>query len=128
MNSMGEKIWYAHRGARDNEICKAEAKLSFGFPQDFKALYEKSDGFEMENGFSYVHFWSIDNILAANEIFREVGQGNYVFFADADDGIDYFAFERRSKEIYVFAGDEGMTSCEKFGETIDELISYIKSL
>ncbi|MBR5266504.1 MAG: SMI1/KNR4 family protein [Clostridia bacterium] len=125
---MSEKIWYAHRGAKHDEILKAEAQLSFDFPQDFKSLYEKSDGFEMENGFSYVHFWSLDSILSANEIFREVGQGNYVFFADADDGIDYFAYDRQGKEIYVFAGDEDMSSAEKCGENIGGLVSYAKSL
>ncbi|MBR4879704.1 MAG: hypothetical protein IKU13_07745, partial [Clostridia bacterium] len=82
----------------------------------------------MENGFSYVHFWSLDSILSANEIFREVGQGTYVFFADADDGIDYFAYDRQSKEIYVFAGDEDMSLSEKCGENIGGLVSYVKSL
>ena len=123
---MTDKIWYSHSGAADVKITTAENKLGFVFPADFRELYLKSDGCGMDIGYSYLHLWCIDSITAANEIFCEIEQGRYIFFADADDSIDSFAYDKKSGKIYVFATENGIDEGRYCADNISEMINYVK--
>ncbi len=79
----------------------------------------------MDIGYSYLHLWCIDSILSADEIFREIGQGKYIFFADADDSIDSFAYDKQSGKIYVFATENGIDEGRECANNIREMINYI---
>ena len=123
---MSDKIWYSHSGADDIKITAAENKLGIVFPSDFRELYRKSDGCGIDIGYSYLHLWCIDSITAASEIFREIGQGRYIFFADADDSIDSFAYDKQSGKIYVFATENGIDEGRYCADNISEMINHIK--
>ena len=125
---MTDKMWYSHSGADGVKIDAAKNKLDIIFPSDFRELYRKSDGCGMDIGYSYLHLWCIDSIVAANEILHEIGQGRYIFFADADDSIDSFAYDRQSGKIHVFATENGIDEGGYCADNISEMINYVKQV
>jgi len=126
LNNMAEKVWYAHKGA--DKIEYAENRLKFEFPADFRKLYEESDGFGMDINYSYVHFWCIDSILAANEIFCEIEKGRYIFFADADDCLDCFAYDRQGGKIHIFSTENGIDEGRYCADNIAEMTDYSRNI
>ncbi|WP_114779438.1 SMI1/KNR4 family protein [Botryobacter ruber] len=108
-------------GASLESISKTEEILGFVFPDSFKALYKKANGFEeFEWDANMICLWSL------NRIEQEYGRyPNFIGFGDYLINSHVYGFSKGEKGIFknYDLADPGIP--EKIAETFEEAVELI---
>lgn len=102
------EIYLHDNGVTKSDIAYLNERLSCDLPLEFESLYILSNGVGIQVNNVFIEFWDIDQIISFNEMYCDVIDGQYVFFASSDEGYDSYAYQKADGKIYVFPTDCGI--------------------
>ncbi len=120
-NSEGVKI---NEGASIELIKAVEEKLNFIFPDDFKAFYQKINGFKDLDWQEHMFcFWSLERIV---EEFEEPDDEDFIGFCDFFTSSSYFGYKKNCKGIFKRYSMH-QVEATPFAQTFEEVVGLINS-
>ncbi len=116
-DSEGVKI---NNGASVDAIKAVEEKLNFGFPDDFKAFYQKINGFKDLDWQQHMFcFWPLEVIV---EEFEAADDKDFIGFCDFLLASHCIGYRRNSKGVYKHYFEEA-----PIAQTFEQVVGMINS-
>lgn len=64
IDNIFEEVWKEESTASQSDLTYTEGRLDYHFPEEFRELYMKDDGFRARTGELYLDIWNLDEITA----------------------------------------------------------------
>ena len=112
----------------DEDIANFESESGLKLPKEYKDFMKLTNGGEGPIGdFSYVQFWSLEELINLNEEYKveELFPDTFIFGSDGGD--EAYAFDTNSKpmKIVQFPFISMPEEIEVIANTFDEFIEYL---
>ena len=112
----------------DEDIANFESESGLELPKEYKDFMKLTNGGEGPIGdFSYVQFWSLEELINLNEEYKveELFPSNFIFGSDGGDTA--YAFDTTSKpmKIVQFPFISMPDEIEELAKTFNEFIEYL---